>query len=95
MKRHLLNCLGNRADFVQGNGISARDIKAVVEAGYNTVESVAYTLVHFFPEPIYTKMLKMSSIDPRGSFSRSKVFQKQRQTNLSPKVHFQPRINIR
>lgn len=28
---------------LEGNGISARDIKAVVEAGYNTVESVAYT----------------------------------------------------
>ncbi|KAG0135372.1 Rad51-domain-containing protein [Tuber indicum] len=28
---------------LEGNGISARDIKAVVEAGYNTVEAVAYT----------------------------------------------------
>jgi hypothetical protein len=27
----------------QGNGISAGDIKKFVEAGYNTVESVAYT----------------------------------------------------
>ncbi|KAL0637494.1 RecA recombinase Rhp51 [Maublancomyces gigas] len=28
---------------LEGNGISARDIKAVIEAGYNTVEAVAYT----------------------------------------------------
>ncbi|KAF3939465.1 hypothetical protein ABW19_dt0204627 [Dactylella cylindrospora] len=28
---------------LEGNGIHARDIKAIVEAGYNTVEAVAYT----------------------------------------------------
>src|ERR1700743_140504 len=28
---------------LEGNGIHARDIKAIIEAGYNTVESVAYT----------------------------------------------------
>jgi len=28
---------------IEGNGIHARDIKAIVEAGYNTVEAVAYT----------------------------------------------------
>jgi hypothetical protein len=27
----------------QGNGISAGDIKKFIEAGFNTVESVAYT----------------------------------------------------
>lgn len=30
---------------LEGNGIHARDIKAIVEAGYNTVEAVAYTYV--------------------------------------------------
>lgn len=28
---------------LEGNGISARDIKTIIEAGYNTVESIAYT----------------------------------------------------
>jgi len=29
---------------VQGvNGLTARDIKLVIEGGYNTVESIAYT----------------------------------------------------
>ena len=27
----------------KGNGISARDIKTIIEAGYNTVEAIAYT----------------------------------------------------
>jgi len=31
------------ANNLQGNGISARDIKVILEAGYNTVESIAYT----------------------------------------------------
>jgi hypothetical protein len=27
----------------QGNGISAADIKKLIDAGFNTIESVAYT----------------------------------------------------
>ena len=30
-------------DYSQGNGISANDIKKLLDAGYHTVESVAYT----------------------------------------------------
>ncbi|KAF8474737.1 hypothetical protein BDZ91DRAFT_711606 [Kalaharituber pfeilii] len=28
---------------LEGNGIQSRDIKALIEAGFNTVESIAYT----------------------------------------------------
>lgn len=28
---------------LEGNGISASDIKKIIEAGYNTVEAIAYT----------------------------------------------------
>lgn len=32
------------ADWMQGvNGLTARDIKLVVDGGFNTVESIAYT----------------------------------------------------
>ncbi len=42
----LVKCVGSGLTLIQGvAGLTARDIKLIVDGGFNTVEAVAYTLV--------------------------------------------------
>lgn len=74
---------------VQGNGISARDIKTIVEAGLNTVESIAYTYVSYSPliarhyNQYFLEEYADSaiSVDRSANCLRSRAFQKQRRTS--------------
>lgn len=75
-----------RTHLLQGNGISARDIKAVIEAGYNTVESVAYTSVSPCSFPFRDSKSLHIIADLNDSFLRLKASQKQKQINSLPRV---------
>lgn len=60
------------------NGLTARDIKLVVEGGFNTVESIAYTYVTTMQETIPV----LTSFRPRRTLEQIKGISEQKASKL-------------
>jgi len=74
-----------QADILQGiNGLTPRDIKLMTEAGYNTVESVAYTYdcLHLRRWRTFANQ----SLVREGRWNKSKGYQNKKRQRFSLKV---------
>ena len=72
------------------NGLTARDIKLIIDGGYNTVESVAYTYVPLLSCFEFT--LK-ENIGPEGHWSRSRESLSRRRLKYLQKVGTLPYLS--
>ena len=72
------------------NGLTARDIKLIIDGGYNTVESVAYTYVSLLS--CFEFKLK-ESIGPEEHWSKSREFLSRRRLKYLQKVGALPYLS--